>query len=86
VLTVTLSQCYAQEIFGPVLVCVEVDTFEEAIAFCNKNPYGASHYTSFRHFEVSLISVVLSQATARASSQTQVSPGFGIYIFLSLHL
>ena len=33
-------QCYAQEIFGPVLVCVEVDTFDEAIAFCNKNPYG----------------------------------------------
>lgn len=33
-------QCYAQEIFGPVLVCVEVDTFDEAIAFCNRNPYG----------------------------------------------
>ena len=33
-------QCYAQEIFGPVLLCVEVDTFDEAITFCNKNPYG----------------------------------------------
>ncbi len=33
-------QCYAQEIFGPVLLCVELDTFDEAITFCNKNPYG----------------------------------------------
>ncbi|WP_394128120.1 CoA-acylating methylmalonate-semialdehyde dehydrogenase [Vibrio hepatarius] len=31
---------YQQEIFGPVLVCLEVETLEEAIAFINKNPYG----------------------------------------------
>ena len=30
-----------------MLVCVEVDTFEEAIAFCNKNPYGLSHPPQF---------------------------------------
>merc|ERR1719248_122981 len=31
---------YDEEIFGPVLCCVEVDTFDEAIKFCNDNPYG----------------------------------------------
>ncbi|MCC2615835.1 CoA-acylating methylmalonate-semialdehyde dehydrogenase [Aestuariibacter halophilus] len=31
---------YQQEIFGPVLCCVTVDTLEEAIALVNRNPYG----------------------------------------------
>lgn len=31
---------YQQEIFGPVLVCVEVETLEQAIEFINNNPYG----------------------------------------------
>ncbi|GLT19866.1 methylmalonate-semialdehyde dehydrogenase (acylating) [Vibrio zhanjiangensis] len=31
---------YEQEIFGPVLVCMEVDTLEEAIELINNNPYG----------------------------------------------
>jgi len=31
---------YDQEIFGPVLACVEVDTFDEAIKFVNENPFG----------------------------------------------
>ncbi|MGF1695225.1 CoA-acylating methylmalonate-semialdehyde dehydrogenase [Vibrio lamellibrachiae] len=31
---------YQQEIFGPVLLCVEVDTLQEAIALVNNNPYG----------------------------------------------
>ncbi|OLQ01047.1 Methylmalonate-semialdehyde dehydrogenase [acylating], mitochondrial [Symbiodinium microadriaticum] len=33
-------QIYENEIFGPVLCCVEVDSFEEAINFVNSNPYG----------------------------------------------
>ncbi|WP_308418165.1 CoA-acylating methylmalonate-semialdehyde dehydrogenase [Chitinimonas sp. BJB300] len=33
-------QIYQQEVFGPVLCIVEVDTLEEAIAFVNANPYG----------------------------------------------
>ena len=33
-------RCYKEEIFGPVLVCLEVDTLEEAIALVNSNPYG----------------------------------------------
>lgn len=33
-------QVYDQEIFGPVLVCVEVDTFDEAIKLVNSNQYG----------------------------------------------
>jgi len=33
-------RCYTEEIFGPVLVCVTVDTLDEAISLINKNPYG----------------------------------------------
>ena len=33
-------QCYQEEIFGPVLVCLTVDTLDEAIALINKNRYG----------------------------------------------
>ncbi|PTB43083.1 hypothetical protein M441DRAFT_135121 [Trichoderma asperellum CBS 433.97] len=32
--------CYKQEIFGPVLVCLNVDTLDEAIELINKNEYG----------------------------------------------
>lgn len=31
---------YDEEIFGPVLVCVEVETLEEAMQIINSNPYG----------------------------------------------
>ncbi|MEP7705819.1 CoA-acylating methylmalonate-semialdehyde dehydrogenase [Paraglaciecola sp. 25GB23A] len=31
---------YQQEIFGPVLCCMAVDTIDEAIALVNRNPYG----------------------------------------------
>jgi malonate-semialdehyde dehydrogenase (acetylating)/methylmalonate-semialdehyde dehydrogenase len=33
-------EVYKQEIFGPVLVLVSVDTLDEAIDLINKNPYG----------------------------------------------
>ncbi|GAC32578.1 CoA-acylating methylmalonate-semialdehyde dehydrogenase [Paraglaciecola polaris] len=33
-------QIYQQEIFGPVLCCMVVDTLEEAIALVNRNPFG----------------------------------------------
>lgn len=33
-------KCYTEEIFGPVLVCLCVDTLDEAIETINKNPYG----------------------------------------------
>lgn len=33
-------QVYTQEIFGPVLVCMAVDTLDEAIALVNANPFG----------------------------------------------
>ena len=36
----TDMKIYAEEIFGPVLIAVEVDTLEEAIALINDNPYG----------------------------------------------
>ena len=33
-------RCYTEEIFGPVLVCVNVDSLDEAISLMNANPYG----------------------------------------------
>ncbi len=36
----TEMSIYTQEIFGPVLVCIEVDTLQEAIDLVNRNPYG----------------------------------------------
>jgi len=32
--------CYKEEIFGPVLVSMEVDTLDDAIKVINENPYG----------------------------------------------
>jgi malonate-semialdehyde dehydrogenase (acetylating)/methylmalonate-semialdehyde dehydrogenase len=32
--------CYKEEIFGPVLVCLSVDTLDQAIELINSNPYG----------------------------------------------
>ncbi|CAG2122145.1 unnamed protein product, partial [Medioppia subpectinata] len=33
-------KCYTEEIFGPVLVILTVDTLDEAIELINANPYG----------------------------------------------
>jgi len=33
-------ECYKEEIFGPVLVCLEVETLDQAIDLVNKNPWG----------------------------------------------
>jgi len=32
--------CYKEEVFGPVLVCLNVDTLDEAIDVINANEYG----------------------------------------------
>jgi len=36
----TQMQIYTQEIFGPVLVVLEVDTLDQAIELVNSNPFG----------------------------------------------
>lgn len=33
-------KCYKEEIFGPVLICLCVDTLDDAINMINNNPYG----------------------------------------------
>lgn len=33
-------RCYKEEIFGPVLVCLNVDTLDDAISLINANEYG----------------------------------------------
>ncbi|KAH9696974.1 methylmalonate-semialdehyde dehydrogenase (acylating) [Citrus sinensis] len=41
-------ECYKEEIFGPVLLCMQADSLEEAIKIVNKNQYGngAAIFTS----------------------------------------
>ncbi|CAA7038122.1 unnamed protein product [Microthlaspi erraticum] len=41
-------ECYKEEIFGPVLVCMEASSFDEAIDISNRNKYGngAAIFTS----------------------------------------
>ena len=36
----TSMRCYKEEIFGPVLQLITVDTMDDAIDLINKNPYG----------------------------------------------
>ncbi|KAJ5948467.1 methylmalonate-semialdehyde dehydrogenase [Penicillium verhagenii] len=36
----TYMECYQTEIFGPVLICMQVDTMDEAIELINQNKYG----------------------------------------------
>lgn len=36
----TNMECYKEEIFGPVLLCMSVDTISDAISLINSNPYG----------------------------------------------
>ncbi|KAI5865044.1 methylmalonate semialdehyde dehydrogenase [Durotheca rogersii] len=35
-----VMRCYKEEIFGPVLVCLNVETLDEAIELINRNEYG----------------------------------------------
>lgn len=44
----TDMECYKEEIFGPVLLCMQADSLEEAINIVNRNKYGngASIFTS----------------------------------------
>ncbi|KAL4555932.1 hypothetical protein LXL04_038566 [Taraxacum kok-saghyz] len=41
-------ECYKEEIFGPVLICMQADSLEEAINISNRNKYGngAAIFTS----------------------------------------
>jgi len=36
----TEMEAYKEEIFGPVFVCMEAETMDEALEIINKNPYG----------------------------------------------
>jgi len=33
-------ECYTEEIFGPVLICMKAETLDDAISITNNNPYG----------------------------------------------
>jgi len=48
----TNMTCYKEEIFGPVLVCLNVPTLDDAIKLINSNPYGNGFFflSSFLYF------------------------------------
>jgi malonate-semialdehyde dehydrogenase (acetylating)/methylmalonate-semialdehyde dehydrogenase len=52
------NPAYSEEIFGPVLVSLEVDTLEDAIEFTNSSRYGtirkASHGALLYIYEISV--------------------------------
>ena len=45
-------RCIAEEIFGPVLVTMEVDTLDEAIEMINNNPWGELHTKKYPYCDL----------------------------------
>ena len=77
-------QCYKEEIFGPVLLCVEVPTLEAAIEFTNASPYGngcaifTSSGAAARKYQyeidVGQVSTTQTQAQLRSPRSSHLSP------------
>ena len=64
-------QAYKEEIFGPVLCVLSVDTLEEAIELINNNPYGFKNWKA-KHFLYILKRKVLPQEMELQFSQPMV--------------
>ncbi|GAY62334.1 hypothetical protein CUMW_216990 [Citrus unshiu] len=56
-------ECYKEEIFGPVLLCMQADSLEEAIKIVNKNQYGNG------------AAIFTSSGTAARKFQTEIEAG-----------
>ena len=55
--------CYTEEIFGPVLVCLNVDSLDEAIELINDNPYGNG------------VAIFTSSGATAGKFQKEIEPG-----------
>ena len=64
-------QAYKEEIFGPVLCVLSVDTLEEAIELINNNPYGFKNWKA-KHFLYILKRKILPQEMELQFSQPTV--------------
>ncbi|KAI4296459.1 hypothetical protein L6164_036416 [Bauhinia variegata] len=68
-------ECYKEEILGPVLLCMQVDSIEEAISIVNRNKYGNG------------ASIFTTSGAAARKFQTEVEVGqVGINIPISTSL
>lgn len=56
-------RCYREEIFGPVLVCLNVETLDEAIELINDNDYGNG------------VAIFTSSGAAAGKFQKEIQPG-----------
>lgn len=56
-------RCYREEIFGPVLVCLNVDTLDEAIELINENEYGNG------------VAIFTNSGSAAGKFQKEIEPG-----------
>ena len=56
-------RCYKEEIFGPVLVCLNVDTLDEAIELINDNDYGNG------------VAIFTSSGATAGKFQKEIEPG-----------
>ncbi|KAL6515364.1 Methylmalonate-semialdehyde dehydrogenase [acylating], mitochondrial [Orobanche hederae] len=57
--------CYKEEIFGPVLICMQADSLEEAISIVNRNKYGNG------------AAIFTSSGVAARKFQTEIEAGQG---------
>ena len=56
-------RCYREEIFGPVLVCLNVETLDEAIDLINENEYGNG------------VAIFTNSGAAAGKFQREIEPG-----------
>ena len=70
--------CYAEEIFGPVLCCINVATLDEAIALVNRNAMGNGAqfacFTCFTRTKVQVLTYCSRLVQASRSSQQAAVP------------
>ncbi|XVE93594.1 hypothetical protein REPUB_Repub01dG0208000 [Reevesia pubescens] len=68
-------ECYKEEIFGQVLICMKADSLEEAINIVNRNKYGNG------------ASIFTTSGAAARKFQTEVEAGqVGINVPIPVHL
>jgi malonate-semialdehyde dehydrogenase (acetylating)/methylmalonate-semialdehyde dehydrogenase len=69
-------KCYTEEIFGPVLVCLNVETIDEAIEMINANEYGNGATAGrFQHeIEAGQVGINVPIPVPVSSLPVQVSP------------
>jgi len=85
--------CYKEEIFGPVLCSLEVDTLDDAISLINRNPYGngtaifttngASAHKFTESVDVGNVSHIISSHLIKCRRAGMVMASAGVFTYRS---